>query len=226
MQRAAIVVLAVVALVVLVGLVVLRISPPAQEPATPTREAGLLPPVSSPLALGEDEDDAIPGVESFEVASADHVEGPVDYPQNPPVGGPHNPVPQECGVYDAPVLNEHAVHSLEHGAVWITYRPDLSTDQVGDLRRLAERNENVLVSPYPDLPAPVVASAWGEQLKLERADDPRLRRFVRAFAGFGPEAGASCSGGMTETVPLPVGTPAASPAGASPPAAAATPETT
>jgi hypothetical protein len=205
MQRAAIAgVAAMVLAFVVVGVVILRSAPAAQE--TPTPAGG--------------EEDAIPGLETFEVASAAHVEGTVDYDQDPPAGGPHNPIWQDCGFYDEPVINEHAVHSQEHGAVWITYRPDLPTDQIGVLRRLAERNDYVLVSPYPGLPAPVVASAWGRQLKLDRADDPRLRDFVRAFAGNGPEPGGPCSGGTSETVPLPAGTPIADPTMGTPAAVA------
>ena len=55
--------------------------------------------------------------------------------------------------------DENAVHSLEHGAVWITYQPDLPQEQIEKLSDLAQRNRFVLVSPYPDLPAAVVASA-------------------------------------------------------------------
>jgi hypothetical protein len=47
-----------------------------------------------------------------------HTAGEVDYAQNPPVGGAHNPVWQNCGFYDKPIRDESAVHSLEHGAVW------------------------------------------------------------------------------------------------------------
>ena len=158
----------------------------------------------------------IDGVYTFDEPSAAHTEGPVDYPQTPPVGGPHNPVWQNCGFYDRPVRNENAVHSLEHGAVWITYGPDLPADQVDELRRLARRNEYLLVSPFPDLPAPVIASAWGKQLRLESADDPRLREFVRAYAGQGPEPGAPCDGGTRETVPLPAATPPAATAAGTP----------
>jgi hypothetical protein len=60
------------------------------------------------------------------------------------------------------VRNETAVHSMEHGAVWITCRPGLPTEQVDKLRELATSKTYVLASPYPDLPAPVVASAWGK----------------------------------------------------------------
>ncbi|MEA2512074.1 MAG: hypothetical protein QOJ59_1561 [Thermomicrobiales bacterium] len=152
-------------------------------------------------------DSVIPGLLTFDVPSAAHVQGPVEYPQTPPVGGPHNPVWQDCGFYDQPVGNEHAVHSLEHGVVWITYRLDLPADQVALLRELAAQDDHILVSPYPGLPAPIVASAWGKQLWLERADDPRLGQFIDAFIGKGPEGRASCSGGTTAT--LAIGSPVA-----------------
>ena len=140
------------------------------------------------------------GVQSFSVLDKYHTEEPVPYSQIPPVGGPHDPVLQNCGFYDTPVRDENAAHSLEHGAVWITYSPDLPTDQVELLRALANSHTHVLVSPYPDLPAWLVASAWGEQLWLEGAYDPRLEQFVSAFeqGPQNPEPGAPCSGGIGE----------------------------
>jgi hypothetical protein len=140
------------------------------------------------------------GVQDFDVPSRGHTEEPVNYPQNPPVGGLHNPVWQNCGFYSEPIRSENAVHSLEHGAVWITYRPDLPQGQVDEIRRLASDNTYVLASPYPDLPAPVVASAWGKQLTLDSADDPRLEQFVSAYAQGPqtPEPGAACTGGLGE----------------------------
>jgi hypothetical protein len=139
------------------------------------------------------------GVESFDVPSRDHTDADVDYAQSPPVGGDHNPVWQNCGFYPEPINNETAVHSLEHGAVWITYRPDLPQDQVDRLRELAGQTF-VLVSPQEDLPSPVVASAWGEQLQADSAGSPELEQFVGAFRQ-GPqtlEPGAACTGGVGE----------------------------
>ncbi len=68
------------------------------------------------------------GGQSFWVLSQYHTTEPVFYGQIAPVGGDHGPVLQNCGFYEEPVRNENAVHSLEHGAVWITYRPDLPVD--------------------------------------------------------------------------------------------------
>lgn len=141
---------------------------------------------------------ALSGVQTFAGLSRDHVAGPVRYPQTPPVGGPHAALWQNCGAYPTPVANENAVHSLEHGVVWITYRPDLRAADVTALRDLASRNTRVLVSPFPGLPAAVVATAWGVQLRLTGVQDPRLSRFVTAYdAGrTAPEPGGECTGGV------------------------------
>jgi hypothetical protein len=134
-------------------------------------------------------DPGIEGVETFPDLKHTHVAGPVTYPNTPPVGGPHNPVWLACGVYAEPIPNQHAVHSMEHGAVWVTYRPDLPQQDVDAVHRLqALKPSFVLESPYDGLPAPIVASAWGLQLKVEKADDPRLAEFVRKYAG-GPQGG-------------------------------------
>lgn len=136
-------------------------------------------------------------VQTYQV-TANHVQGQVNYAQTPPVGGDHNPAWLNCGVYAEPVPNEYAVHALEHGAVWVTYQPDLPESEVQKLRG-ALPGTYTLLSPYPGIDAPVIASAWGHQLKLENADDPRLAEFIGEYRQ-GPqtrEPGAACTGGLT-----------------------------
>ena len=135
------------------------------------------------------------GTKQFAGLVQQHTSDPVTYDQVPPVGGPHNPRWEACGYYAAPIQNERGVHSMEHGAVWITYSPDLAADQVALLAALPNGHTHVLVSPYPGLPSPVVASAWGEQLTLDSATDPRLAEFVSYFeqGPQTPEPGATCS---------------------------------
>jgi Protein of unknown function (DUF3105) len=144
-------------------------------------------------------------VKTYDVGPAgQHTGEEVDYAQNPPAGGEHNPVWQNCGFYDKPVRDENAVHSLEHGAVWITYSPDLPQDQIDELRGIAESESYTLVSPYPDLSddTPVVASAWGKQVGLDGADDPDLGAFIQAYqqGPQTPEPGAICTGGTSATL--------------------------
>jgi hypothetical protein len=137
------------------------------------------------------------GLVTASYPAAQHLPGPLSYRETPPLGGPHNVVWQTCGIYTVPIHNEHAVHALEHGAVWITYRPDLASADVQRLQGLAS-DDYMLLSPYPGLPAPVVASAWNHQMRLTGADDPRLPAFIRRFKNnpdTTPEFGASCLGG-------------------------------
>jgi hypothetical protein len=132
------------------------------------------------------------GSEFFDVPVADHVIGQVQYEQDPPVGGPHGEGTAACQAYDVPVVNENAVHALEHGAVWITYQPDLDPDDINTLEGFVSRRE-VLVSPYPGLDSPIVASTWGRQLRVDSADDARIDQFIRAFQNqTAPENAAAC----------------------------------
>jgi hypothetical protein len=139
-----------------------------------------------------------------------HVTGPVTYSVTPPVGGDHNAVWMNCGVYDKPVPSERAVHNLEHGAVWITYSPSLPASEVSQLRSFFARqtvlnpggaggSRYIDLTPYPGLPSPIVATAWGFQLRLTSPSDPRLQQFVgkfRASPQYTPEYGAPCTGGV------------------------------
>jgi len=139
----------------------------------------------------------IDGVTEYADLGRDHVGETVRYDQTPPVGGPHSPVWQNCGVYTESIANENGVHTLEHGAVWITYQPDLPDSEVQVLQTITRQSGYRLLSPYPDLPSPIVISAWGYQLQIERADDPRIKDFIEQYElnPQGPEPGAPCTGG-------------------------------
>jgi hypothetical protein len=143
-----------------------------------------------PTGLGE--------VTTYDDLSRAHVPGNVNYPQSPPVGGAHDPIWLDCGVYDRPVREENAVHSLEHGTVWITYRPGLSADEIDSLAdKLPEKG---ILSPFEDQDAPVVVTVWGAQLALDGPDDSRLELFIREYGdgSEAPEPQAACVGGVKE----------------------------
>ena len=131
--------------------------------------------------------------------SHDHERGPLTYDAAPPMGGVHNPNWLRCDVYDEMPPLELAVHSLEHGSVWLAYRPGTAAAEVDRLVSLREGSteggEWVLVTPYEDLRAPVVATTWGASLAVESADDPRLAEFVSSYAGGGQggERGVPCA---------------------------------
>lgn len=127
-----------------------------------------------------------------------HVESAVDYQQSPPAGGDHHPAWLNCGIYEEPVPNHHAVHSLEHGAVWLTYQPDLAEGEVKQLRDLASQ-EFVILSPNEGQEYPIMATAWGRQLGVQKGNDTRIQQFIRDWrqGPQTPEPGAACTGGTS-----------------------------
>jgi hypothetical protein len=139
----------------------------------------------------------IEGVETFQNTS-EHVTGTVDYPQSPPAGGPHNAYWLNCGIYDQPQQNENAVHSMEHGAVWVTYDASkVSGDELATLKKWLP-STYVVLSPYEGLPSPIVLSAWNAQLKLDSAADARIGEFFEEYwrSQNAPEPTAPCTGAL------------------------------
>ena len=157
----------------------------------------------------------IEGLKTFAYAGGQQQEGKIAYAQTPPVGGAYSPLWQRCGAYTAPLYDEYAVHSLERGAVWVTYSPALPAAEVAKLRALlaqprAGKDDQKtaqktvmpsLLSPYAGLPTPVVVSVWNAQVQLSGPDDPRLAAFLEQFSKDrkAPEAGKGCAEGYTGT---------------------------
>jgi len=137
----------------------------------------------------------IPGVVVEKAASRSHREGKIDYPKHPASGGDHNPVPVTCGFYSQQPPDEFAVHSLEHGAVWIAFGPSLSPQDVDVLRQFAKL-DHVLVTPYDGMSVPITLVAWERRLEVQSVSDPRIKQFVDAFRNgpTAPERGSACTG--------------------------------
>ncbi|WP_025272840.1 DUF3105 domain-containing protein [Haloglycomyces albus] len=128
------------------------------------------------------------------------------YATSPATGGPHLSVWQSCDgkVYDAPVHEGNAVHSLEHGAVWITYHPDeLPQSDIDTLAELVGGGDYLFMSPYPELDSPVSLQSWGVQMKLDELDTGMVESYLDAYRqnpDYTPEPGAVCSRGNKTTV--------------------------
>ncbi|SED82186.1 Protein of unknown function [Streptomyces sp. 2131.1] len=132
--------------------------------------------------------------------SRNHVEETVDYPMKPPVGGDHSPVWMNCDgeVYKKAIPDMNAVHALEHGSVWVTYTGEAPS---ADVRKLADRVARTpysLMSPYKDQAGAIMLSAWGKQVTVDGADDPRVAQFFAHYVQGPqtPEPGAACTGGL------------------------------
>ena len=150
-------------------------------------------------AAPEASDAEIDGVQTYSDLSRDHTDDDVDYPQSPPVGGDHDPVWVDCTgtVYDEPVRDENAVHSLEHGAVWVTYDESLSDDDIATLAESVDGEPYTFMSPYAGQSSPVMLSAWGLQLGVDDVSDERIDEFLTAYrqGPQTPEPGATCEAG-------------------------------
>lgn len=159
--------------------------------------------------------DKIAGIVHKTFTGGDHKPGAISYPESPPMGGPHSQVWADCDgtVYPNPIASENAVHGMEHGAVWITYKPGLPAEQLDVLTKLASGKPYTMLSPYPGLKSNVSLQSWGYQLFVDSATDKRVQRFINALRQnqtHTPELGASCSNPAYKTNPGTPGKPSES----------------
>ena len=126
-----------------------------------------------------------------------------DTSELPPAGGEHYNIWQNCGIYEEPIQTGNAIHSMEHGALWITYQPDLPSDEVAALENIVRSQTFLLLSPYPGQRSPIVLTVSGLQLEVDSANDSRIQEFIDRYrlGPQTPEMGASCSQGVGAPLP-------------------------
>ncbi|WP_327694417.1 DUF3105 domain-containing protein [Streptomyces sp. NBC_00459] len=131
-----------------------------------------------------------------------HVTKTVNYPMEPPVGGDHNQVWMNCNgdVYTKALNNMNAVHSLEHGAVWVTYNSKASKTDIDALAAKVKKTPYTLMSPDDKQADPIMLSAWGKQRTVTSAKDPNVDKFFEEFVQGKqtPEPGAACTNGLSQ----------------------------
>ena len=133
--------------------------------------------------------------EAVRVGPAAHVAAAsaLEIPEGqPPAGGPHLIAPHPTGIFEQPVPDGNVIHSLEHGIVWITYRPDLiSTKDLETLRAVARAYAgDVILSPRPANSAAVSAVSWERRANMASpVTEKALRDFVTTNRNRSPEPG-------------------------------------
>lgn len=107
----------------------------------------------------------------------------------PPTRGPHFSIPEEVGVYRQPVQDGNAIHSLEHGIVWLSYNPELVSDEVVQkLETLGRRyDRDTIVSPRPTNRDAIDIVSWGQILRLDVFDGSQLEAFIQTNRNRAPE---------------------------------------
>jgi hypothetical protein len=123
----------------------------------------------------------------------------IDYPTNPPSGGDHWPCWAAYAKYQTPVPREMYVHNLEHGGVVLSYRcKDPCPEVVAALESAFDGavdafcatqtpKARALLTPDPDLTAPIAVSAWGATYVATCLDPPSLNNFINKVIGHGTE---------------------------------------
>ena len=183
-----------------------------ESPVEPPSDVLLdVPPNGFPDSPALPNDSGIEGVQTFPIkaeyhnhVNSHHVNSlPTPEGNLPPPFGQHFPAWQNCGIYEQPVELGSALHSMEHGAVWLTYRPNLDDAKVKALQDLVRGHGFVLMSPYPPQTDDVVLSAWGVQLAIETVPDDRIAQFIAYYeqGPQNPEPGAPCSGAVGNPLP-------------------------
>jgi hypothetical protein len=130
--------------------------------------------------------------EMLPVRSAQHVSGPVAYPDNPPVGGPHSACWGPWGVQEVPVRVERWVHNLEHGGVVLLYRCEGGCEaELQQLRAFVSAHPRTVLTAYDALPARFAAVSWGFRLLSDCLDLGALESFYAEHYDRGPESIAS-----------------------------------
>ncbi|MEU0681305.1 MULTISPECIES: DUF3105 domain-containing protein [Streptomyces] len=141
----------------------------------------------------------VAGEKTWSELTRNHVDKKVDYPMTPAAGGDHSAVWQNCDgdVYTQDIQTENAVHSLEHGAVWITYSDQAADADVKALEAKVAKTPYTLMSPLKAQSSPITLTAWGHQLNVKKESDPRVAEFLGKYVQGSqtPEPGAACTGG-------------------------------
>jgi|SRR3989338_7866884 len=128
--------------------------------------------------------------EAFENQGQEHIKNGDPHPpynSNPPTSGWHYVVPASWGVYNRPLVDEQAVHNLEHGGIWISYK-DIDEETKANLEKITKANSNaIIMSPREANDAKIVLVSWTRLMKLDIYDEAKILDFIQRNKGKGPE---------------------------------------
>lgn len=133
----------------------------------------------------------VEGTQDYEIVGRNHItQGTLGsgYNSNPPSSGPHWPAAAKNGAYENPLPDEQLIHDLEHGYVWISYKPDISQDVKNQLKEIVEKDDwKVVLCPREKNDSQIALVSWGRVLKLDQFDAVKVKDFVRTYRNRGPE---------------------------------------
>ena len=119
-------------------------------------------------------------VQEFSEQGAEHtsIAGGFNYNSNPPTSGPHYGQAPAWGFYPEPVDDESALHAVEHGGIWISYK-DLNEDEIDLLKDFVDNNsQSVIVTPRDQNDSRIAIVAWTKLVKFENVDVDAFQKFL------------------------------------------------
>lgn len=113
----------------------------------------------------------------------------------PPTSGEHNAQEMPWQVYTGEIPDTRAIHNLEHGGIYVSYRPDLSSDQVAKLQALffapySDANfkpSKVIMAPRSENKEPIVLSSWLRSETFNAFDANEMMQYYLRNVGISPE---------------------------------------
>jgi hypothetical protein len=111
----------------------------------------------------------------------------IAYPSYPPTSGQHAESPTTWGFHTEPVVDEVAVHNLEHGGVVISHN-NIPADDLAKIRALLTSypkdqygEVKLVIRPYDKIaPGTIVLTAWNWIDELPSYDAARIKAFMDA----------------------------------------------
>ena len=128
-------------------------------------------------------------VQEFPIEGRAHVSlgTPVTYNTNPPTSGDHFAEAESWGVNEKEVEDKAAIHGLEHGGIWITYK-DIDEESTKILEEIGRENSgSVIVSPRSGNEAKISVTSWGRMMKLDAVDKALIQKYIATYKNQGPE---------------------------------------
>lgn len=133
----------------------------------------------------------VEGTVEYDIVGRNHIASGTagsGYNSNPPSSGMHWPSPAKNGVYDQPLPDEQLIHNLEHGHVWISYKPEAPDEVKNKLKEIVKDDDwKVILEPRGKNETMIALVAWGRVLKMDDPNYDKVKDFIRTYRNRGLE---------------------------------------
>ena len=151
-----------------------------------------------PVELGTDFSRAV----AYEGANHIQESENARHQSNPPTSGQHWPFPLRSKIYDTEKPDEAVIHSMEHGRVWVSYKPSIPEDTKKALEAFIKTQGQIVLTPRSANDTDIALAAWNRLDTFDlnpdgTFDENRIRSFIQRYRNKGPESVSSEQGTRT-----------------------------